>query len=113
VCGLERHRAGAPQPIDRGVDQGGIDLEPGGGRIDQRPARHVAVSSAARLVEDVANPGVEPDFGVLGDPERHRQLVGREKPDAPDVESEAVGILAHLRDRRGPVAFVDARRERG
>ena len=110
---VDRDVARPGEPIDRRV---GALL----GQIQQRRRllheprpRHEHVAVAGFLVEHVAHARLDARRRVARDAQRRRQLVGRQEPDAPHVERQPVRVLAHARDRRGAVALVDARRERG
>ena len=58
----------------------------------------VAVPRAARLVQDVADPGRHAHLGVLWNAQRHGQAIGRQEADAPDVVGQLVGVAAHAGD---------------
>ena len=100
--------APSSESIDRGLNQGRVHLQKQASFLGQPFARQVHVPLAAGFVEHVAHASLDTHVRVLADTKRSGELVRRTEPDAPHVEGEAVGILAHTFDRLCAIAFVDA-----
>ncbi len=109
---VDRRLAGARQTVDRRVGHRLGDAEQARRLAREALARHEHVALAGRFFQHVAHAGGDAHRRLLFDAQRRRELVGRQKADAPHVERQPVGVLAHARDRGRAVALVDARRER-
>ena len=111
-AGLDDHVARPAQPLHRRIDQVLADAEQRDAIAHQTLAGQEDVPVGRGLLEHVAHACLGPTVRLAPDPQGSGQLVGRQETDPPDIEGQAIGILADQRHGVRAVALVDAGRER-